>query len=279
MGFSRLACLTLVLVGLAYLHSAPAKAWGAEGHRIIALIAEARLTPAARSRLQSLLAADPDALTEPDVASRAVWADVWRNSHRNTGPWHYADLEIDGSNTLDEACSRGDCVVARLEAFEAVLANPAAGRDSRLVALKFVLHLAGDLHQPLHLADNHDRGGNCVRLASGEPLHRYWDDDVIEGLGSSPKEAAARLTADITPARVRAWEKGTIRDWALETHWVARRVVYAPPPAPRCQSGSPLNLSPDYGARARAAAREQLERAGVRLGLLLNRALASGGGA
>jgi hypothetical protein len=279
MYFSRLASLALAFVGLVASPPAPARAWGAEGHRIIALIAEARLTPTARNRLTSLLAADPDPLTEPDLASRAVWADVWRGGHRSTGPWHYADLEIDGSNTLEEACARGDCVVSRLEAFEQVLANPAASRESRLLALKFVLHLTGDLHQPLHLADNHDRGGNCVRIASGEPLHRYWDDAVVEEIGFDARDAAARLRADLNPARVRAWEKGSIRDWALETHDVALKAAYALPLAPGCGSGPPIALPPGYGPRAAAAAREQIQKAGVRLGLLLNRALASGGGA
>ena len=250
--------------------------WGAEGHKVIALIARAHLTPRAETALDALLAADPDTLTPPDMASRAVWADVWRNSHRDTGPWHYADLEIDGSNRLEDACARGDCLVDRLEAFETVLANPAAAQASRITALKFVLHLAGDLHQPLHMADNHDRGGNCLTVSAdgGEPLHRYWDVDVVEAAGTDAKSLAAALAARIRPAQTRAWSQGSIRDWALETHQIAKRVAYALKAAPGCAQGAnPADLPPGYAEAADRQALEQLEKAGVRLALLLNRAL------
>jgi hypothetical protein len=83
--------------------------------------------------------------------------------------------------------------------------------------LKYVLHFVGDIHQPLHAADNHDRGGNCVSLALGGPrnqnLHSYWDTGVIQTrLGSDPAAVTKALIAAITPAEVKTWSGGTPKE-------------------------------------------------------------------
>ena len=271
-----IAASLAVLTGLAL--AGPAMAWGNLGHQTIALLARHYLTPTALGRVDALLASDPDTLTAPDMASRATWADVWRNSHRNTAPWHFADVEIDGCNTLDQTCGLGDCVVSRLEAFEATLANPAASPSTRIAALKFVLHFAGDLHQPLHLSDNHDRGGNCVwvRVGARTKLHAYWDTDVVQALGSDAQSIADRLVSDITPVKRKAWARGDIRAWAMETNRVGVVTAYSLHSAPGCGGTDETPLPTDYANRSETAAAIQLERAGVRLAVLLNRAFAGG---
>jgi len=254
-----------------------ALAWGKEGHAVVAQIARQYLSPKALSAVDALLAADAaDTLTEPDMASRAAWADAWRNSHRETAPWHFTDIEIDGSNTADAACANDDCLTRRLALFAAQLASKDASAADRILALKFVLHFAGDLHQPLHLSDNHDKGGNCVYLSRGGAranLHHYWDTVVVETMGKDADTVASDLYFAITPSQLKAWRKGDVNSWAVESHQVARAVVYTLGSQPGCSSGLRYDLSADYDAAALKAAKVQLQRAGVRLAVLLNDAL------
>ena len=149
---------------------------GRRGTRIIALVAERFLDPAVREKIAAMLAADPPNLTAHDIASEATWADRYRDSDRSgsrqhyaqTRQWHFVDVELTNPN-LDAACvghpplpagtvaSNGPaqaCVVDKAEQFAAEIADRHTDPKERLAALKFVLHLVGDLHQPLHAADD-----------------------------------------------------------------------------------------------------------------------------
>jgi hypothetical protein len=274
---------------------APAHAWGYEGHKIVAAIASGFLAPGVQEKVDALLAADTDSLEPHDMLSAATWADTYRNAHRETSQWHFVDLEL-AKPDLDAACfghppsaapaSDGpaqSCLVDRLNAFEAELANPATPQAERIVALKFVLHFVGDLHQPLHAADNQDHGGNCVRLALGGPrttnLHSYWDTGLIVPMGTDPVAVAAALAAQITPQDRAAWAHGDAEAWALESFWVAKRVVYTLGSPPGCDANAaPMTLPAGYDAAATAAVKLQLERAGVRLATVLNKAFAASAG-
>lgn len=129
-----------------------------------------------------------------------------------------------------------------------------------------------------HVADNHDRGGNCVHLALGGQrttnLHGYWDTIVVTELGSDPGALAARLIPEITPALAARWAGDDMASWARETHAVAVTTAYSFPTPPRCASDDPpVALPKGYDAVAQRAARLQLERAGVRLAGVLEKAL------
>jgi hypothetical protein len=280
-------CFLLAVLLLAA--PAPALAWGYEGHKVIAAIARGYLTPAVRVRLDALLASDADPLEPHDMLSAATWADTYRTAHRETSQWHFVDVELDKPD-LAAACfgfpapakpaSRGpaeDCVVGRINAFAAELADPTTPQAEKIMALKFVLHFVGDLHQPLHAADNHDRGGNCVRLALGGPrttnLHSYWDTAVVEAMGTDPATVADQLRGQITPADKATWEQGDPKVWALESFDVARKTAYAINSPPGCAAdAAPIPLPAGYDAAAQRAAALQLQRAGVRLALILNSA-------
>lgn len=273
----------------------PALAWGDEGHRIIALVAERFLEPSVREKVSAMLSADTDDLTAHDIASEATWADRYRDSDRHgsrqhyeqTWRWHFINIELADPN-LDRACyghpllptgtvaSNGPaqaCIVDKVEQFRRELADPKTDPEERLVALKFLLHLVGDLHQPLHAADDHDAGGNRKRVvAEGfRPgnLHHFWDVEFVERLGTDPKQVAATIAAGISDDQRRAWSAGIVSDWTMETFRVARDDAYGKLPDP-----SPRNIyvvDRRYLDVAAEDVRVQLARAGVRLAVLLNR--------
>jgi hypothetical protein len=283
--------LLTLAAALAALSGSQAQAWGDLGHEVTALIAYRHLSPTARAALDALLASDPDTLTAGDFASRATWADKYRNAHRETAAWHFVDIEIDQPD-LKDACfgfpplrpsqwaSQGpaqDCVVNKIEEFAAELKNPSTPAAERLLALKFLIHFVGDLHQPLHAADHHDRGGNCIGLSPPQGaqinLHAYWDVSVVNALGQSAPQIAAQLDARLRAADIKDWSRGTPQSWAMDTFEVGRRDVYALPSTPTCQSGGSVSLSPAYQRQSENDAVTQLQKAAVRLAAVLNDAL------
>ena len=286
MRLSRLACSLLLLSpGYAY-------AWGNEGHEIIAAIARDQLTPVVRAKVDALLTADPDTLTAHDMASEATWADAYRAAgRRETAAWHFVDDEIDHAPDLKTACfgfpapneppSSGpaqDCITDKIEEFRGELASPSTPVAERLLALKYLLHFVGDVHQPLHASDNHDRGGNCVHVSLGglrtTNLHAFWDTGVVQPMGADPQTIVRRLEAQITPAQREAWDSGDSKAWALDSYQIAVAVAYTLNTPPGCAlDAAPLDLPADYQAKAQLAAERQMEKAGVRLAWVLNRAL------
>ncbi|HEY2783176.1 MAG TPA: S1/P1 nuclease [Steroidobacteraceae bacterium] len=280
----------VILALVAALASPQAAAWGDAGHKVTALIAYRHLSAKARSSLDAMLASDSDPLTLPDFASRATWADKYRVAHRETAAWHFVDVEID-SPDLQGACfgfppsppgqsSQGpaqDCVVNKIEEFMLELQNSAASAAERLLALKFLIHFIGDLHQPLHAADHQDRGGNCVGLNPPQDrqtnLHAYWDVAVVDAQGSSPEQIADELDSGLIAGEIAVLSQGTPRTWAMETFEVGRRNAYAIASKPTCDHGGSIALPAVYQAQAEKAAATQLLKAGVRMAAVLNRAL------
>lgn len=274
------------------LSSTPALAWGDLGHEVIANIAYRHLTPVARAKVDALLASDPDPLTAPDFASRSTWADRYRTDHRETAPWHYVDIEI-AHPDLDSACfghprlaadqpagagPAQDCVTDKIREFTAELRDRSTPQAERVLALKFLAHFIGDIHQPLHAADHRDRGGNCIGLAPSPDghatnLHAFWDSTVVRSLGRSSDEIAAKLDTQIRPADIEAVGKGTPEDWAWDTFQLARRDAYALPDQPTCNDQRSVALTDAYVATAERDAAMQLKRAAIRLAVTLNRAL------
>jgi hypothetical protein len=275
--------------------AAPAIAWGDLGHQVTALIAYQHLNANAKTALAALLASDADTLTAPDFASRATWADRYRTTHRETAPWHFADIEIDNGD-LAGACfgfpplaagqlaSQGpsqDCVINKIDEFTVELSNPQTPAAERLLALKFLIHFIGDMHQPLHSSDHNDKGGNCIGLSPPSPdgrennLHAYWDVGTVNALGADAATIAKKLDADISEAQIADWSAGSTRSWALEAFALGKRDVYQLDKLPTCAAPGSVALSDAYTKAAQADANLQLRRAGIRMALLLNQALGS----
>jgi hypothetical protein len=285
------------LLGLQFFAS-QALAWGDEGHEIIGVVAEHYLTPDTRKNVDALLATDRTGLAVSDtgdpIADEATWADKYRdadNRHLHyiaTRNWHFIDLELAGAD-MNAACfgrpailqtaaaSAGpaqDCVVDKIEQFERELSNPKTAAPEKLLALQFVLHFLGDLHQPLHASDDHDQGGNAKRVSSPDlgsgKLHAFWDTQFVEALGSEPRAVANMLIGKITPAEKAVWQQGTPEQWAMESYGVAKQVTYGALPA--AGPGGEYELTPAYEAKAKSPVAVQLSKAGVRLAAVLNKA-------
>ncbi len=295
---NRLCLFAMVGVHLFCLASTPAFAWGDDGHEIVGMIADHYLEPAVRVQVQTILASDATRLT-PDtgIASEATWADRYRDSDRKTTKvrynqtynWHFIDLELDGAD-VRTACfgqpalppgtvatngAAKDCIVDKITEFAAELHDPGIDADERRMALQFLLHFVGDLHQPLHASDNHDHGGNGETVSgSGIPsfdLHHDWDTEFVNRLGPDDGAIAQQLIGAITDAQAAAWSSGAPVDWAQESYALGRHKAYGLLPAPI----SPHNyhLTASYVSEAKTVVASQLSKAGVRLAFILNTAL------
>ena len=165
-------------------------------------------------------------------------------------------------------------MVDKIEQFSAELANPCTDEGERRLALEFLLHLVGDVHQPLHAGDDHDQGGNSKKVGAPgmrrENLHYEWDVEFVRRLGPDASEVAATLVGRISPADRARWEAGSATDWAMESYEVARAHAYGLLPPP---SGEGHRLTDAYIDDATRVTAEQLAKAGVRLAWLLNRDL------
>ena len=167
-----------------------AYAWGTEGHQVIALIAQSQLSPKARAEVDRLLAQESGAT----LASVSTWADEHRNP--STAPWHYVNFPR-GDCIYDEQrdCTDGRCVVAAIKKELAILESGAPD-DKRLMALKYLVHFVGDVHQPLHAGYLDYKGGNTYQLQAfmrGSNLHAVWDTGLIKNLNEEPEVMAARV--------------------------------------------------------------------------------------
>ena len=268
-----------------------ALAWGDEGHMVVGLIANNYLTADVRAQVNAMLANDSSGLTATDIASEATWADKYRNAHRETAAWHFVDTEISDGD-IDAACfghptlpantpaSAGvaqDCVVDKVDQFTVELRDPNTAPAERLLALQFLLHFIGDLHQPLHSSDSNDRGGNdetvsATGIAAGK-LHAYWDTAFVNKLGTDQNQVASALIAKISNAQIAQWQQQTPRDWSLEAFDLARTDAYGKLPTP--DSSGKYKLPATYVSNATSVVATQLSRAGVRLAKVLNDALGS----
>jgi len=266
-GMARAAvCALPVLFAL----TAHALAWGSEGHHIAAEIAEQFLEPSTAHQVRELLAVD----NETTLAQASTWADEIRPQRPETARWHYVNIPInppDGTPPAYDArrdCPTGDCVVAKISAFETVLRDKSAPPRQRLEALKWIVHLVADINQPLHCADNQDRGGNEVHvdfMGRRTNLHAVWDSGILSAAHISDERAyALELAHSISPSEAEKWRSGTPADWADDSYGVARNLIYGVWPH------DPGVLPASYEQKGIYVVQVQLEKAGVRLAAVLN---------
>jgi len=249
----RKALITLLLV------PALAFSWGKTGHRVVGQIAENHLTPKAAKAVRDLLG--PDSLAEV-----ANWADEIRSdpSMKRYDPWHYVNIPDGQTYEAMEKNPAGDILVA-LKTFEATLRNAGAPKEERIQALKFMVHMIGDLHQPLHAGKREDLGGNRVtvhwfRNAESTNLHTVWDDLIIEQEKLSFTEWT-RFLDHPSAAEVKEWQATSYTAWMEESYKLRGRCYEFKPELP---------LSYEYVYKSLPIVKQRLLQAGVRLAGALN---------
>jgi nuclease S1 len=246
----------------------PALGWGRLGHRAAAKLTEARLTPAARVAVAALL--------EPGetLADASTWADQHRSEMPETAPWHYVNVPLTEPRYDSRFCPREGCVVSKIDDFVRILADTSRSRADRQRALRFLVHFVGDLHQPVHVGDRGDRGGNDLPLLflnQEMNLHRIWDSALIEHAQADEATWVNDLKSFASPDLAPTWERGNAADWASESLALARLAYLRPASATGLQPKDALDET--YAAYGASVARLRLAQAGVRLAWLLNTTL------
>ncbi|HEX7709289.1 MAG TPA: S1/P1 nuclease [Thermoanaerobaculia bacterium] len=254
-------------------------AWGSKGHAVVAEIAERELSPTAAAQIRDLNFATP----LRDIASLP---DDWRGEEvsgvrpGDTGPLHYSNIPNE-SLTFDRArdCANDQCIVAAIERFESVLHDKSAPKERRREALIYLVHFVGDIHQPMHAAGGQvpdpegglrpDRGGNLVPvryLGVESNLHRMWDSQLIEwGPETVDDYVDYLLKYEMRGRPVEELRRGTVVDWINESHYAAVNNAY---------DIADGRIGSDYAKRNIGVVYERLLRAGLRLGRMLEEALA-----
>ena len=284
----RLLNIVAALAALAgfALSSAPALAWGAMGHRTVGAIAWKNVKPATRAAMARLLAhqgeTDTPRCSMKTLEDAAVWPDCikgerWRFAYASS--WHYHDQPICGTFDIKSECRDGNCVTAQIDRNAKLLANRKLAPILRLEALAFLVHFVGDVHQPLHVGENHDLGGNRVKadygMAPGRNLHSIWDGVLAERAITSARPPLVRTYSAEEKAQLAT---GETEDWARESYEVSRDFLY---PAAfggtlPCETKEAGKVVWDNAAIEKAIpiVDRRIEQAGLRLAQMLDAALA-----
>lgn len=257
--------LLLAAAALATIIPSAANAWGQLGHRIVGQLAEERISGRTRAEIAQILEAEDlaELSTLPDD-EKSNPDPFWQDQ---ASPWHYVTVPEGQTYAQVGAPPEGDGVEA-LSRYVAVLRNDAASREDKKLALAFVVHIVGDLHQPLHVGNGADRGGNDIRVTwfgRATNLHSVWDSAMIEGRSPGYPEYARWLRRAIKPAETIAWWAPDPQVWLAESAAI-RDTIY-PEPASDDETS---RLSYDYSYQHLRTAKQRLKQGGVRLAAYLD---------
>ncbi len=266
------AFATIALLAWSALSAHAAFAWGVEGHAVVAAVAAQHLTPEAKKQLELLLGAH----AESQMVAVASWADEIRSEQPDTRPLHFVDIPLDSEGyNPGRDCPGGKCIVQAISDYAAVLKDTSKTTEQRTIALKWLIHLIGDIHQPLHCADHMDRGGNKVKVILGDKLrnlHTVWDDDVVTAIAPSQTAIVASINSMLTPDFESKVPLGPPAAWANESWKVAKAKVYGP--LKLDELGAEATVLPtNYLPNATHVAQQQMAVAAWRLATVLNTVL------
>src|SRR5688572_19197791 len=265
-----------------------ASAWWEYGHEEVAAAAFLEVKPATRLAIRRLLRHEAALETPGCPLGTIEEASVWPDCIKTLGerfsyafPWHYQNIDICKPFDQESACRDGNCVSAQIERNAKLLGDSKVPARERLMALAFLVHFVGDLHQPLHAGDRGDRGGNDVKASYGviagrTNLHSIWDGYLPERSVSTPPGDAAGVLSELAPGDREAMRQGSVTDWARESWQTAREFAYGslmddpcgpmPTERPVVDEATTQRLIPIL--------RRQVARGGIRLARLLDEALA-----
>jgi hypothetical protein len=289
-------------------------AWGCRGHQTVADVAFQELNPHARAAVLALL---PQLQMDPRVkhyctgtsinefVDVATWADDIREIRPETGPWHFIDVPLSSPEPSPNDCPSQGCLVTAINTQIATLRSTTATPQDRAMALLFLIHFVGDLHQPLHTTTNNDRGANCLpvdffnHLPNEGPneafkpnLHGVWDTELVERdmSGASVAQFSAHLREKYATS-IPTWLSGSfdLKIWISESHNLARTAAYgqlpthvqveAPVAVNVCSDDNHVStrlaalhevIDANYSGNVAPVIEVQLTKAGARLAAILN---------
>lgn len=255
--FSKSASL---VCAVSMVMSLPALGWGQTGHRITGEIAERHLTPSAKQHIEALI-------PNESLAEASTYADDMRSNpdefwQKTAGPWHYVTVPAGKHYHEVGAPEQGDAASA-LASFTKTLKDPKASVADKQLALRFIVHIIGDLHQPLHAGNGTDKGGNDVKVRffwQDSNLHRVWDSQMLDQRDLSYTEWSNWLDRKITEQDIEDWSSTDPEVWITEST-VIRDTIY-PEDANR--------MSWDYQYEHLPTAKKRLQQAGIRIAAYLN---------
>lgn len=247
-------CSTLVVLS----YSPAAFSWGKTGHRIVGEIAQRNLDAKALKGIKELAGNE-------DLSRVSNWPDEIRSDPKMgyTAPWHYVSIPT-GKTYFDQKRNKDGDVIEALYRFEDTLRDPKATKEQKLDALRFLVHMTGDMHQPLHVGLAEDRGGNSIKVKwfkTETNLHSLWDEDLVDFEKLSFTEYASYLN-HYTKDEKKEWEKGSFIDWAKESQELRPKVYDLP------ESG---NVSYEYNYKVKPIIEQRFKQAGLRLAHVLNK--------
>lgn len=277
--------LAAALVAVLALLPTPAAAWWDYGHKTIARIAMLDVSPRTRAEINRLVRSAN--LLETPICATATIEDlsVWPDCIRSMGDrfsytstWHYQNVNVCRPFDQRTPCRDGNCVSAQVERNLRLLKDRTLPVRERVAALAFLVHFVGDMHQPMHVGDRGDLGGNRFpayysRIRSN--LHSIWDGYLAERAISSPSAEARGIARDFAGQRT-ALREGTVEAWAQEGWEVSRRYAYGSMLPDPCadQLPEPPVLGQMQIAELIPVVRQQIARGGLRLARLLDEAFA-----
>jgi hypothetical protein len=238
--------------------------WGVTGHRAVGKIAEDHLTANAKTGVTDLLGSET-------LSQVSTWADEVRGqeAYRQTAPWHYINLPLGLSYAEFETKVKGmtqpNVYNALLEQ-ERLITDPSVSKDKKTEALKFIVHFVGDLHQPMHVSREEDKGGNTIQLnyeGQGTNLHAVWDSKLIDHEGLDYEQLAHKVD-QATPAQISQWQSDPLIKWIWESYEISSK-LYSEVDAMKSRS-----VGQEYYDAHINIIGQRLEQAGIRLAGVLN---------
>lgn len=249
--------LLLLLCFVQFVHAGEGL-WSKTGHRVTGAVAENYLNRRAKRAVAKLL--DGQSLAAVSTFGDEIKAD---SKYRKYSPWHYVNFPLDEAYGESAVSAYGD-VVMGINTCISVIKDTSRPRADRVFHLKLLVHLLGDLHQPMHVGRAADKGGNDIQLqwfGKGTNLHRLWDSNMINDYGMSYTELTDKLPT-ISKKQVKFLMEGDVYSWVEESQELAAQVYES------VEAGEQLGYR--YGYVWWATVEKQLQKGGIRLAAVLN---------
>lgn len=255
MHFSKL--LLLAFFFISYLSFSYTDDWGPNGHRTTGKIAEQHLSKRILKKINKLL--DGESLAFVSTYADQIKSD---KKYRKFYTWHYVNMPLDGDYETSEKNPKGDLITG-IDFCVKTLKDKKASNEDKKFYLKMLVHLIGDLHQPLHVGRKEDKGGNTIQVqwfGAGTNIHRVWDGDLIDQWDMSYVELAEN-EAELSKEEIEKIQEGTVLDWLKDTHKLTGKIYSS------AEIGE--NLRYRYSYDFFPVVRTQLQKGGIRLAKLL----------